>query len=339
MMLFCSYSERSRRKRGEGMNVGSLFSGIGGIELGFEREGFKTRWFVENNPYCQAVLKKNFPNTIVYGDIRAVDFREVETVDILTGGFPCQDVSYAGKRKGMAGERTGLWKEYARAISEIRPRYAVMENVPGLITLGLDEVLADLAEIGYDAEWTTLCASDFGALHRRERIFIIAYSASGGSEFREHNRQSINTFVGENEKITERKNRRDWINSNTSYRVSSNSDSERRRGRSNETLASAADDAEVQGRGSPCFFTDDWVERVQGFREESLRGERGFSWCKDVRGIEELKGRQDIPEPLFRGTRDGVPYWVDRIKSLGNGVVPECAQFIARQIKEKEGQR
>jgi DNA (cytosine-5)-methyltransferase 1 len=158
------------------MNVGSLFSGIGGIELGFERAGnFRTAWFVENNPYCQAVLRKHWPGTPIYGDIKAVDWGSVEPIDILTGGFPCQDISIAGKKKGITGDRSGLWKEYLRAIRSLRPKYVVVENVARLLRSGIWVVLEDLAKEGYDAEWGVLRAQDFGAPHKRERCFVIAY--------------------------------------------------------------------------------------------------------------------------------------------------------------------
>lgn len=159
------------------MDVGSLFSGIGGIELGFERAGgFEVKWFVEKEPYCQAVLRKHWPRVPIYGDITTIDFTKLPKVDLLTGGFPCQDISVAGKRKGLAGARSGLWKQYARAIGEIRPKIAFIENVPNLVNEGFNVVLANLAEMGYDAEWCCVCASDFGALHKRERIFVIAYA-------------------------------------------------------------------------------------------------------------------------------------------------------------------
>lgn len=160
------------------MNVGSLFSGIGGIELGFEAEGFNTVWCVEYDTYAQFILKKHFPKAIIYGDIKEVDFGAVPKVDILTGGFPCQDISNAGKRVGITGSRSSLWKYYLKAIREIRPRYALIENVSALTHRGLDVVLADLAEIGYDAEWYNISASAVGAHHTRERLFIIAYSNS-----------------------------------------------------------------------------------------------------------------------------------------------------------------
>lgn len=157
------------------MKVGSLFSGIGGIELGFEKQGFTTEWFVECDRYAQTILRKHWPQAKIYDDVAKVDFRTVPKVEVLTGGFPCQDISNAGQRVGIEGSRSGLWKEFKRAISQVRPRYAFIENVSALTHRGLDTVLCDLAEIGYDAEWYCVRASDVGAWHRRERIFIIAY--------------------------------------------------------------------------------------------------------------------------------------------------------------------
>lgn len=156
------------------MNVGSLFSGIGGIEIGFEAEGFTTEWFVEYDEYASAVLSKRFPGVPNFRDVTTVDFKAIPRVDILTGGFPCQDISNAGKRAGITGSRSSLWKHYLRAIRDIRPKFAVIENVAALTKRGLNVVLADLAEIGYDALWTNISASAVGAPHRRERIFIIA---------------------------------------------------------------------------------------------------------------------------------------------------------------------
>ena len=157
------------------MKVGSLFSGIGGIELGFEKQGFKTEWFVEREPYAQEILKKRFPRTKIYDDVTTLDFKTIPKVDILTGGFPCQDISNAGKRAGIEGSRSSLWKYYFKAIREIRPKIAFIENVSALLNRGLDVVLADLASIGYDAEWYCVSASAVGANHQRDRIFIIAY--------------------------------------------------------------------------------------------------------------------------------------------------------------------
>lgn len=157
------------------MKVGSVFSGIGGIELGFERAGFRTVWFVENEPYARAILKKNFSGVPIYGDIKEIDWKTMQPVDILTGGFPCQDISIAGKKRGIAGKQSSLWKEYLRAIRYLRPKFIIVENVARLLRSGIWIVLEDLAKEGYDAEWQVLRAQDFGAPHKRERVFIIAY--------------------------------------------------------------------------------------------------------------------------------------------------------------------
>ena len=156
------------------LRVGSLFSGTGGIELGLERAGgFETVWFVECDPHAQAFLRKYWPDATIYGDITEIDFASVPRIDVLTGGFPCQDISNAGKRVGISGSRSGLWKHYLRAISVLRPRIVFAENVAALTQRGLDTVLIDLAAIGYDAEYHCFPASAVGAPHRRDRIVII----------------------------------------------------------------------------------------------------------------------------------------------------------------------
>lgn len=158
------------------MDFGSLFSGIGGMDLGLERAGMTCRWQVEIDPYATRVLEKHWPTVKRYGDIRAVDTGELERVDLITGGFPCQDVSLAGLGAGLYGERSGLWSEYLRIVRSLRPRFVLVENVSALLVRGFDRVLSDLAVNGYDAEWDSLRAGYFGAPHRRERIFVLAYA-------------------------------------------------------------------------------------------------------------------------------------------------------------------
>ena len=162
--------------KGSKMKFGSLFAGIGGLDLGLERAGMECRWQVEIDDYCNKILSKHWPNVPKYRDVREVGKENLEAVDLICGGFPCQDISIAGKGIGIEGERSGLWKEFARIIGELRPRYALIENVPMLSRRGLNVVLADLAEKGYDAEWCDIRASDLGAYHKRERLFIVAYS-------------------------------------------------------------------------------------------------------------------------------------------------------------------
>lgn len=171
------------------MRIGSLFSGIGGIEKGLEDAGLgRTVWQCEPEPVCRSILSKCWPGIPIFADVRDINgvHDEVERVEVLCGGFPCQDVSQAGKRVGIGGTRSGLWGEFARAIRSLRPKYVVVENVQGLVNRGLDEVLGDLAASGYDAEWTVFRACDIGVPHRRPRLFVVAYPSGLGLQvFRE----------------------------------------------------------------------------------------------------------------------------------------------------------
>ena len=159
------------------LTVGSLFSGIGGFELGLERTGgFKTVWQCEIDPFCLKVLEKHWPGVKRFADIKKMGVEEeIPHVDVICGGFPCQDISCAGKGAGIHAERSGLWWEMLRIIRLVRPRFVLVENVAALLNRGLDEVLGSLAESGYDAEWQVLSAGMFGAPHRRERMFLVAY--------------------------------------------------------------------------------------------------------------------------------------------------------------------
>jgi DNA (cytosine-5)-methyltransferase 1 len=153
--------------------VGSLFAGIGGFDLAARWMGWRTAWFSEVDPLACAVLDHHWPGVPNHGDIRQIDFTTVEPVDVLVAGFPCQDISHAGKKKGLAGPQSSLWGECLRAIRTLRPRYCVVENSAALVRRGLDGVLGGLAACGYDAEWRLYGASDVGAPHRRERCWII----------------------------------------------------------------------------------------------------------------------------------------------------------------------
>lgn len=160
------------------MKVGSLFTGYGGLDIAV---GGDLAWYAEIEPAACKVLSAHYPNVPNLGDITTINWAEVQPVDILTGGYPCQPFSHAGQRKGKNDERH-LWPYVLEAIRGIRPRYAILENVSGHLSLGFDIVLTDLAQIGWSAEWGTFRASDVGAPHRRERLFIVAYSDSQGSQ-------------------------------------------------------------------------------------------------------------------------------------------------------------
>jgi DNA (cytosine-5)-methyltransferase 1 len=187
------------------MKIGSLFSGYGGLDLAVAKvTGATVAWHCEWDDAPSKILEKHFPGVPNYRDVTKVDFTKVEPVDILTGGFPCQDLSLAGKRAGLKdGTRSGLWSEFARAIEEIQPKLVVIENVRGLLSAKADNgveyseeelaslngkpairamgaVLGSLADLGFDARWQGVRASDAGAPHQRFRIFIVAYPNDNG---------------------------------------------------------------------------------------------------------------------------------------------------------------
>lgn len=258
------------------LTVGSCFSGIGGLELGLEQTGgFKTKWQIEIDPYAFAVLAKHWPNVKRYKDITAVSGEELERVDLICGGFPCQDVSLAGTRSGLEGKRSTLWGEMYRLICEVKPRWVLAENVPGLFSSDAGQffgnILRDLAIGGYDAEWNCLPAAAVGAPHIRNRVFILAYSRSEsfscGRIFREN---SADIDVG-------------WENSK------------------------------------------EWgIDRVIPSMGTSL-----------IRGLQtrwvESNSKSKIPRMV-----DGIPCGLDRIKCLGNAVVPAVAKRIGEMILKVE---
>ena len=161
------------------MTHGSLFTGIGGFDLGFARAGIETSWEVEINPFCCAVLKTQFGGHEHHSDIRKCGRRNLEKVDVITGGFPCQDLSVAGKRGGLSASRSGLFFEFARVIGELQPRWIVVENVPGLLSSNQGQdfrtVIETLCELGYGVAWRVLDSQFFGVAQRRRRVFIVGY--------------------------------------------------------------------------------------------------------------------------------------------------------------------
>lgn len=158
------------------MRVGSLFTGYGGLDIAV---GGELAWYAEIEPAACKVLEAHYPDVPNLGDITKINWSEVEPVDVLTGGYPCQPFSHAGLRKGKNDVRH-LWPHVRDAIHTLRPHYSILENVGGHITLGFASVLADLATIGFDAEWGTFRASSVGATHQRKRLFIVAYPNSAG---------------------------------------------------------------------------------------------------------------------------------------------------------------
>jgi DNA (cytosine-5)-methyltransferase 1 len=183
------------------MKVLDLFSGIGGFSLGLERTGgFRTVAFCEIDPFCRRVLAKHWPGIPCYEDVKNLTADRLTadgiSVDVVCGGFPCQDISYAGRGAGIDGERSGLWTEYARLIGEIRPQYVIVENVAALLVRGLDRVLGSLATLRYDAEWHCIPASHVGAPHIRDRIWIVAQPQHTDTNVSGSHRTTINEFGG-----------------------------------------------------------------------------------------------------------------------------------------------
>lgn len=242
------------------MKVLSLFSGIGGLDLGFEWAGFETVAFCEIEEFPQKVLNKHWHNVPIIEDVRNVTKESVPgRIDVIIGGFPCQDISVAGDRAGINdGTRSGLWIEQMRTIREIRPKYAVIENVANLVGFGLERVLCDLAEDGRDASWAVIPASAVGADHRRDRIFIVSYLANNGG-------------IG------------------------------------------------VQGSVEKPF---PWLSALQRF--------------KDGGGLARWSERSTKNIDPFRRSPNGVSTRVynDRIKGLGNAVVPQVAYLVAMAVRQ-----
>lgn len=171
------------------MLIGSLCTGYGGLDAAVQAViPSDLAWVADPDPGAAKILTRHHPDVPNLGDITTVDWATVPAVDILTAGFPCQDISNAGKRAGIEGTRSGIWTHVVAAVGVLRPRFAVFENVGALVVRGLDTVLADLAEIGFDAEWSSVRASDAGAPHRRERIFILAWPADADPAHLGHQR-------------------------------------------------------------------------------------------------------------------------------------------------------
>lgn len=272
------------------MRVGSLFSGIGGLELGLEWAGMTTAWQVERDPYACRVLAKHWPDVPRHDDVTTFQPATAAPVDLVCGGFPCQPHSLAGKRLASGDERD-LWGHFARIIREAQPRWVVAENVPGLLSSEggryFGRVLADLASLGFDAEWFVLPAAAVGAPHRRDRVFIVAHAYGKRCEERH-----MPAIAGK---------------SDQPYRGSN----------------AIPTDASRQRR-ERCGDKDGLHDAQSASRRSKLtRGGAGIDgwWAS---------------EPDVGRVAYGVPSRVDRLKCLGNAVVPQVAYEIGRRIMEAE---
>ena len=351
------------------LTVGSLFSGIGGIDLGLERTGhFRTIWFSEIDKYANRVLAKHWPDVPNLGNVKEINFEQVERPDVIVGGYPCQPFSVAGKRGGEEDPRH-LWPECLRALRILRPRYALFENVRGHLSLGFDRVLSDLASIGFNAEWQIISAASIGAPHRRDRLFIVAYpdssNAPDGGECSNVSRQGAG---GGNDRSGSGSDLRQECVGSSRENAGDVADSAGRRFQECETKPEAADDigesgadvADTEGQFSDGQQNNarNSVERKtqQQFRNGSraqfvahadLRqiggGNRG-----DATDRSEVFSRRDHirrkasdasrewweVEPDVGRVVDGIPARVDRLRALGNAVVPQIAETIGYLIAD-----
>lgn len=293
------------------LKVLDLFSGIGGFSLGLERTGgFETVAFCEIEEFPRNVIKKHWPDVPCYRDVRELTAERLAAdgiaVDVICGGFPCQDISTAGKGAGLAGERSGLWSEIARLVSELRPRYVIVENVSALLSRGLGTVLGDLAEIGYDAEWHCIPASHVGAPHRRDRIWIVAYPCvHGGLDTQADTQRADANGAGPHRAAVnvkgsvEPRNKQIGISGPLGKALAyANSQGPQRR---------------TQARNAGSVW--------QGRKQLIKRCADGF-------------GAVWPTEPSVGRVANGIPDRSHRLKGLGNAVVPQIPELIGRAILE-----
>ena len=380
------------------MKFGSLFSGIGGLDLGLEMSGMECAWQVEVDEFCQKILKTHWPNTEVYGNIFELDGKELEPVDVICGGFPCQPVSLAGQRAGTSDKRW-LWPEFARIIRQVRPRWIVAENVTGLLSANsgraFAEVLRDLAESRYDAVWDVFPSggpSGVGAPHRRERIFIIGKllenpngrrrsrkERTGEDDLSGSKGEESNSDINKTGEGCESGCSRPAkvAHTNSSKQATQSRDVGEVSGVSEEVGADIG--SVVSGGGSKDVAdTDSYGEGIEDVADSSSKSKHNRSNSKSnnkVNGIQSQESRdadrkcsgknvantdsaqrkgggissriyEEYPdfggtswwevEPDVGRVANGVPNRVDRLRSLGNAVVPQVAKQIGDMIMGQE---
>jgi DNA (cytosine-5)-methyltransferase 1 len=280
------------------------FAGIGGFSYAATKlvGGYRTTQFIEIDPFCQKILKKHFPFTPIHDDIRT--FTAIPgQYDVICGGFPCQSISVAGNRAGITEEsRSGIFYELMRVIRMVRPRFVVLENVAAILNNGLDIVLGELSQAGYDAEWSVISASSLGACHRRSRWWCVAYTNDYGSST-----SSISRLD-------------DQTNYDSSERPNQVSQSPR--------SVESSDSGIVQPFTKS---TDSNSKRLQ--RQNFSEMEREI-WAKSSSRRLNPDWRSYVSKPILRRGDDGLSYRVDRTKALGNSVVPQVAAIPLKRVHD-----
>lgn len=281
-------SEPSRRERSTNLRLLDTFSGIGGFSYAAEHlvGGFQTVAFVEREPFCQSILRKHWPNVPIYDDITTFKPKP-GSADVVCGGFPCQDISIAGKQAGIRqGTRSGLFYELMRIVRLVRPQFVVLENVAAILANGLDTVLAELAEAGFDAEWACIPASAVGACHQRDRWWLVAHPKSqqrhdgGSTHSAEPTRASAQPGNGDGP---------DAPNANC------------QRQQERQPAAIASGSGRIDWSNAPRQLNPDW--------------------------------RSYLSQPVLCRGDDGLSGRVDRLKALGNAVVPQMAAIPLQRVK------
>ncbi|CAB4137712.1 S-adenosyl-L-methionine-dependent methyltransferase, partial [uncultured Caudovirales phage] len=299
--------------------------------------GFETVAFCEIEPFPRKVLAKHWPEVPIYDDVRTLTAERLAAdgiaVDVICGGFPCQDISTAGKGAGLAGERSGLWSEIARLAGELQPQFIIVENVAALLGRGLGDVLGDLASLGYDAEWHCIPAAYVGAPHRRDRIWIVAYPCGElVQQYRAFGQLAGETRTGQG---GEEERQRVWDAT----------------GSGSEALADAASCGRVQGDQNTSRQHCECREAVAGFADRGEVVANPISFGQSRQGQPLVAGSQaplidrqavdafagglgDIwrTEPDVGRVANGVPDRAHRLKGLGNAVVPQIPELIGHAI-------
>jgi DNA (cytosine-5)-methyltransferase 1 len=313
-----------------------LFSGIGGFSLGLETAGLvDTVGFCDIDKYCHKVLNKHWPHVPIFSDIKELNHETlkangINNIDIITGGYPCQPFSIAGLKKGEEDPRH-LWPEYFRLVKELRPTWVIGENVSGHIKQGLDTVLEDLESEGYSTRTFSISASGIGANHKRERVWILAHSRCSLREGTEFERTNANEIKEGDANQSERSSSTSKSNVANSESFFSNGrgywKSTEKRNPERETRRNSSDERDVANSER---------ERLQGseqYETHTRETETQFSASQSF----ETTGDHWTIEPDVGRVAHGIPNRVDRLKSLGNSLVPQIPYLIGNCIKEIEG--
>jgi DNA (cytosine-5)-methyltransferase 1 len=323
------------------MKILDTFAGIGGFSYAAEKliGGFETTQFIEIDPFCQKVLKKHWPHVPIHDDIRTFTAKPGE-YQVITGGFPCQDISVAGLQKGITKEtRSGLFYELIRVICMVRPKFVVMENVAAILNRGLDIVLRELSEAGYDAEWSVISASALGACHQRARWWLVAYPNDYGSPSAEkcgfNGETSDRTQEGQNQTgqsagSSESRNS-EVVQRPTELTDTNGKRSQRRLLQFNKELQETRHIRQKDTFSSPNTYST----RTQSDRTRQTESvwTNAFLNSKERRTLSP-DWRRYVSEPSLCRGNDGLRGRMDRLRSLGNSVVPQCAAIPLQRVKD-----